>query len=165
MMKKFHLYAGILLLFGLSVDVLGSQKVESAKKGYAPVTTYDPSRDAEKDIEKAVVEARRAGKRILLEVGGEWCVWCHALDRFFEENAELVAFREKHFIMVKINYSRENKNQKVLSRYPEIPGYPHIFVLDSEGKLLHSQGTEELEKGKSYDLNRFLAFLKRWALP
>ena len=42
-------------------------------------------------------------------------------------------------------------------------GYPHLFVLDANGKLLHSQNTGELEAGKSYDKGRFLAFVKRFA--
>lgn len=124
---------------------------------------YDPKRDPEKDIQDAIAEAGRTGKRILLEVGGEWCSWCHIMDRYFEENPKLLEFREKSFVMVKINFSRENENKKLLLRYPAIPGYPHIFVLDTNGKLLHSQDTSKLESGKSYDLEKFFSFLKKWA--
>ena len=65
-------------------------------------------------------------------------------------------------MMVKVNYSPENENEEVLSRYPEVAGYPHFFVLDGQGKLLHSQDTAELEKGKSYHARRFKRFLTRW---
>ena len=91
------------------------------------------------------------------------CGWCHAMDRFFEQNASLLDLREQNFILVKVNFSKENQNRLLLSRFPEIPGYPHLFVLDSEGKLLRSQRTDELEGGKSYSLKRFTAFLTRWA--
>jgi hypothetical protein len=50
-----------------------------------------------------------------------------------------------------------------LSRYPKIPGYPHLFVLDSTGKFLHSQGTGELEVGDHHDREKVLSFLKAWA--
>src|SRR5713226_4755069 len=70
-----------------------------------PVTKYDPHRNAAKDIQDAVAEARRTGKRVLLEVGGEWCVWCHRMDRYFEENPKLLELRERNFITVKINFS------------------------------------------------------------
>lgn len=43
--------------------------------------------------------------------------------------------------------------------------YPHLFVLDSDGRLLHSQGTAELEEGQSYNLRRFMAFIDTWAPP
>jgi thiol:disulfide interchange protein len=130
---------------------------------YVPVAKYDPSRDAGKDIQEAVAEARRTKKRVLLEVGGDWCIWCHEMDGFFEKNPKLLALREEHFITVKINVSPENENSAALSAYPKIPGYPHIFVLDAEGKLLQSQDTGELEAGRTYDLEKFLSFLKRWA--
>jgi thiol:disulfide interchange protein len=129
----------------------------------AAADKYDPKRDPEKDIKEAVAEATRTHKRILLEVGGEWCSWCHIMDRYFEQNPKLLEYREKNFVTVRINFSRENENKKLLSRYPTIPGYPHIFVLETNGKLVHSQDTSQLESGRSYDLEKFFAFLKRWA--
>jgi thioredoxin-related protein len=132
---------------------------------YVPVHTYDPARNADQDIKDAVAEAGRTGKRVLLEVGGEWCIWCHIMDGYFEKHPELLALREKNFIMVKINFSEENKNEQVLSRYPAVKGYPHIFVLERDGKLLQSQDTGKLEEGKSYNLDKFTAFLKEWSPP
>ena len=140
-------------------------KDTTASTKYVPVHVYDPSRNAELDDRNATAEAARTGKRILLEVGGEWCSWCHIMDHFFEKNPELLAVREKGFIMLKINFSEENKNEAVLSRYPPISAYPHLFVLDQDGKVLHSQDTAELEVSKSYDLAKFMAFLKEWAPP
>jgi thioredoxin-related protein len=130
---------------------------------YMPVVKYDPKRDADKDIRTAVAEAERTGKRVLLEVGGEWCSWCHILDRYFDANPKLTELRDRNYITTKINFSEDNQNEKVLSRYPRIQGYPHIFVLDSNGKLLQSQNTAELEEGESYNLDRFRAFLNKWA--
>ena len=124
---------------------------------------YDPARDANKDILDAVREANRTGKRVLLDVGGEWCVWCHRMDSFIEQNGVLVSLLEKNYVVVKINVDPANRNEAVLSRYPKIPGYPHLFVLDMNGELLRSQDTSDLESGKSYDLNRFRSFLEKWA--
>lgn len=141
------------------------QNVSASSAEYVPVLKYDPSRNADQDIKNAVVEAKRTGKRILLEVGGNWCIWCHIMDEYFEKHTDLLALREKNFIMVKINFSDENRNTQVLSRYPEIPGYPHIFVLDTNGKFLYSKNTGELEEGRGYNLERFMAFLKEWSPP
>ena len=130
---------------------------------YVPVTKYDPKRDAVKDIEDAIREAQRTNKRILLVVGGQWCSWCHTLDRFFEAHAELLTLRDRNFVTVKINFSEENENKEVLSRYVPISAYPHLFVLERDGKLLRSQGTGVLESGKSYDLEKLTGFLTNWA--
>lgn len=158
-----------LLLFALCLVIMNpsflaghAARTESSQSNGA-AARYDPERDPEKDIRDALAEAQRSGRRILLEVGGEWCSWCHIMDAYFEQHPTLLDFREKSFVLVKINFSRENENKKLLSRYPKIPGYPHIFVLDSNGKLLHSQDTSQLESGRSYDLQKFLSFLKKWA--
>jgi thioredoxin-related protein len=124
---------------------------------------FDPSRDPEKDLKEALKEAKETDKRILLDVGGEWCIWCHYLDDFFEENKDIDELMRNNFVVIKINYSPENENKKFLSRFPQIPGYPHLFVLNQDGKLLHSQGTAELEKGRGYDRGKVFDFLKKWA--
>jgi thioredoxin-related protein len=124
---------------------------------------YDPKRDTQADIDLALRRARQDGRRILLQVGGEWCVWCRRLDTLFATRADLSGFLHRNFVVVKVNYSKENKNEAVLSRYPKIPGYPHLFVLGSDGKLLHSQDTGALESGKGHDPDKVLAFLERWA--
>ena len=130
---------------------------------YVPVTMFDSSRDAATDIRSAVVEAERTGRRVLLDVGGNWCVWCRRLDAMFISNTELASTRDKYFVTVKVNYSPANKNEALLSRYPKIPGYPHLFVLEKDGKLLQSQSTGDFESGKGYDPSRIMAFLKKWA--
>ena len=59
--------------------------------------------------------------------------------------------------------SPENENKKVLSKYPKIAAYPHLFVLDNTGKLLHSQDTGKLETGDRHDPAKVIPFLKKWA--
>ena len=134
-----------------------------ARAGLLPADRFDPARDAAADIRNAVTEAGRSGRRVLLDVGGEWCIWCRRLDTLFATHPDLAAFRESHFVVVKVNWSPENKNEQVLSRYPPVAGYPHLFVLDSDGTLLRSQGTGELEKGKGHDPAKVMAFLRTWA--
>ena len=63
---------------------------------------------------------------------------------------------------MKVNYSEENQNKEFLSQFPEVPGYPHWFVLDADGKLLHSQPTADLEAGDSYSLPAMLLFVDSW---
>ncbi|HEY3137109.1 MAG TPA: thioredoxin family protein [Blastocatellia bacterium] len=160
-MRQFSTLIFCVVIFLISVN---SQGQETSRSKYVPVTIYDPKRDAASDIQKAVLEAQRAGKRVLVDVGGEWCSWCHILDRFFEQNPSLLEYREQNFVMVKINFSRENENQTLLSRYPKIPGFPHLFVLDAKGNLLRSQDTSELEEGRSYNLGKMFDFLRKWAV-
>jgi len=130
---------------------------------------FDPARDPVADLATARVEAQRGGKRIVLDVGGEWCSWCHLLDAFIGGDAEIRSFRDANYVWMKVNYSEDNENAAFLSQFPQIKGYPHLFVLDAQGTLLHSQFTGELEadKGqpKGYNRERFFAFMKEWAPP
>src|SRR5689334_12546303 len=103
---------------------------------------FDPARDAAKDVAAAVATAKAQGKRVIVDVGGEWCVWCHILDRFVDDNADVRALRDANYVWLKVNWSKENKNEALLARWPAIKGYPHLFVLDGNGKLLHSQDTD-----------------------
>lgn len=123
---------------------------------------YDPTRDPARDLAAAVERAGREHKRILLEVGGEWCIWCHILDEFLTSHAELGKTLANDFVVVKVNFSKEQKNEAFLGRYPKVAGYPHLFVLEADGTLLHSQDTGELEAGKSYDEAKLAAFFARW---
>ena len=142
--------------------VFGVAQASHAQSPYTPITKYDPKRDAAQDIRGAAAEAKRTNRRVLLEVGGEWCSWCHHMDDFFAAHPDLTSLRDKSFVTVKINFSEENPNKEVLGQFPAIAGYPHLFVLDGDGALVHSQDTSALEEGKSYNLNRFTTFLAYW---
>ena len=107
--------------------------------------------------------ARETGKNILMDVGGSWCSWCGIMEKWLKDNPDVNSYLHDNYVLLKVNFSEGNSNEKFLSRFPERPGYPHFFVLSSDGKLLHSQGTEALEQGKSYDKKKFMQFLKKWA--
>ncbi len=126
---------------------------------------YDASRDPTKDLQDAIAVATKTNKRILLEVGGDWCVYCNILDETFDSHPQIRKVLETYYVTLKINYSKENPNEEFLSRYPRIPDYPHFFVLDSKGILLQSQPTHGFEHGKTYNAGKIDAFLKKWAQP
>lgn len=123
---------------------------------------FDPTKDPFEDWKVTVDEATKLNKRIILDVGGDWCVWCHRIDTFMHSTEEIESLLNEHFIILKINFSKENKNENFLSQYPAIEGYPHFFVLEKDGSLLHSQNTGELEKDKDYDKDKFVTFLEKW---
>jgi thioredoxin-related protein len=150
-MKKIFLFISILFL-GTSVFA----------QEYTPQEKFDPDRNPNDDLKAAINYAQSTNKNIILDVGGEWCIWCHRIDAFMHNTKEVKSLLDEYYVIVKINFSKENKNEKFLSTYPAIEGYPHFFVLDKNGKLLHSQNTGELEKDKDYDKDKFIAFLNKW---
>ncbi len=124
--------------------------------------SYDPRANPYRDLEAAVERASRENKRVLIVVGGDWCVWCDILDRFLADHADVRAAFEESFILLKVNWSRQNENEAFLSGFPDSIGYPDFFILDSEGRFLAQQRTDVLEAGREYDRTRMLAFARRW---
>jgi thiol:disulfide interchange protein len=131
----------------------------------ALVNVYDPVRDPAADLQQAVLLAQKGNKRIMLELGGDWCIWCKYMDEFYATHSDILQYRAKNYILVKVNVSEGSSNTKFLSQYPEAAGYPHIYILDGDGTFLHSQNTADLEDGaSSYVPEVFMAFLQKWAL-
>lgn len=137
--------------------------IAAGARGADLPTTFDPERDGARDVEYAVSLANADGKRVIVDVGGEWCTWCHVMDRFIAANDDVRDAIDAHYVWVKVNFSKQNENAALLGRWPKVRGYPHLFVLDGNGALVLSQDTEELEAGRSYDKGRFLAFLAKGA--
>jgi thioredoxin-related protein len=143
--------------------IVSSAQTNAEIAANKPFPKFDPQRNAAKDIKAAVAEAKKTNRRVYIDVGGEWCIWCHRLDNFYETHNDLMNILKKDYVVVKVNYSPENKNTEVLSHYPKIEGYPHVFILDKNGKLLKSKDTGELEEGKGYNHDKVLAFLEEYA--
>ncbi len=128
-----------------------------------PPAGYDKMRDPAADLKAAVAQAKQENKRILVEVGGEWCVYCRLLNKTIHDDARLTKRLDDSFIVIKVNFSPDVRNEAFLSQYPQIQSYPHIFVLDSDGALLLSHNPDALMNGDAYAPDLILAFLEKWA--
>ena len=133
--------------------------------GFYTVEHYGDDRNAEEDLKMTIARATAEKKRILLQVGGEWCGWCKLLTGFIEKSEPIRSSLGKNFLLMKVTYTKDQPNEAFLSKYPKIVGYPHLFVLDSDGTFLHSQDTTPLEKdGNTYNEDKILSFLREWKL-
>jgi thiol:disulfide interchange protein len=122
---------------------------------------FEPERDAAADVQQALALAQAQHKMVLVDVGGEWCSWCHVFDRFVARSPEVQKAMQERYILLKVNYSPQNRNDAVLSRWPRAKGYPHFYVLDATGSVVASQASAELEAARDYDEAKVLAFLRR----
>lgn len=125
---------------------------------------YDPQRDPFADGRDAIEKAAASQRRILIELGGNWCAWCKKLDRFIAEHEIIKKKLYENFIVLKVNVSDENDNHEFLSAFPKTFGYPHFFVAHSDGSVLHSKDTAELLEDGKYSEQRFLDFIEHWRI-
>lgn len=126
-------------------------------------TLFDPNRDPASDMKQALAYAKVSQKNILVEIGGDWCKWCHILEKFITEHRELSEIRYKNYVHVKVYFGKDDPiNREFIKKFPPVDGIPHYFVYDFDGNFLHSQDTEELEEGESYNYDRLFSFLAQW---
>lgn len=126
---------------------------------------YNPAADARADIKAALQKAAVEKKHVLLQIGGNWCIWCRRLYAFVEEHPRLLEEQNKHYVVYHLNYSKENKNLDILKElgYPQRFGFPVLVILDARGNRLHTQNTGLLEAAGSYDEKNILDMLRQWA--
>ena len=148
----------ILLLY---ISVLSSQAQEQQTKAHI----YDPNADAFADIHTAVLLAKKQNKHILLQIGGNWCIWCKRFNELTTTDTTLVRVIDSNYIVVHVNYSPENKNLKVLESlsYPQRFGFPVFVVLNTEGKRMHTQNSGYLEEGPGHSKKKVEEFLRQWS--
>ncbi|WP_321297850.1 thioredoxin family protein [Marinifilum fragile] len=150
-MKTFKFFLTLSLILFL-MNNLSAQKI------------YNPDADAEKDITEAVAKAKKEGKHVLIQVGGNWCPWCIKMHKFLHSQEEIQKLLNDNYVFLEVNYSKENKNKEVLKKldYPQRFGFPVMLVLNAKGERIHTQNTGNLEKDKSYDFDRVKSFLYNW---
>lgn len=152
----------ILLVLSAMLLTLTATAKAAGSPSKLPPAGYDESRDPAADLKAAVAQAQQENKRILLEVGGEWCIYCRILNKVIHDDARLTQRLRDGFVVVKVNFSDRVKNEAFLSRYPQIPSYPHLFLLESDGALLLSQTPDDFMKDDKYVPDLILAFLEKW---
>src|SRR6185436_6333121 len=125
---------------------------------------YSPTENAEQKINEAVKQAKKEGKHVFIQIGGNWCIWCARFHDFVSNDTSIDSLIKANFVVYHLNWSKENRNAKILAQYgfPQRFGYPVFLVLDGSGKLLHTQNSGYIEEGKSYDKEKVMGFFKDW---
>ncbi len=126
---------------------------------------YNPSANAKADMTAALQRAAKENKHLMVQVGGNWCIWCKRLYKFVEDHPALKQDVEKNYVVYHLNYSKENKNLDILKElgFPQRFGFPVLVILDGKGNRLHTQNTGLLEDADSYDEKKIRDMLKQWS--
>ena len=130
----------------------------------AQTQIYNPNADTKLEIENAIKQAKKENKHVLIQVGGNWCSWCVKLHNDFQTDATGKEVLTGNYIVVKVNYSKENKNLEALKvlENPQRFGFPVLVILNSNGQRIHTQDSGLLESGDGYDPKKVIGFLKNW---
>lgn len=149
-----------LLVAAFACALLGSA---IAGAGSSRDLGYDPQADPFEQYHAAIAAAKADDKLVLVIAGGDWCRWCHVLNRFVSRNAEVQRGMDDTFVVVKVYVGDENYNEDFFAQLPEARGAPHFWIISPDRNVLSSQSTGSLEKGSNgYDKHEFLQFIDHW---
>lgn len=141
-------------------------KKKAAKEEVAKLPKpYHPEANAELDIQKAVKVAKKEHKNVIIQAGGNWCIWCLRFNNYVQQTPELKKLVDDNYVYYHLNWSPENKNEKIFATYGnpgEKFGYPVFIVLDENGKQIHTQDSSVLEEGSGYSLEKVKEFFSTW---
>ncbi len=143
--------------------------IGSALPGAAPAALrdiYPAAEQAPADLAAALQTAAATQRHIILDFGGNWCPDCHVLDGYLHDAANQPIL-DANFVLVHINIGQLDRNVDVAERYhiPLRKGVPALAVLDSSGRLLHSQEGGEFEDMRHLQANAVTVFLTAWKPP
>lgn len=124
---------------------------------------YDPGADPFEQYHEAVEQAQAQRKLVLIIAGGDWCRWCHVLNRFVSGNDDVESALNDAFVVMKVYVGDENYNEFFFSQLPEARGAPHLWIVSPNRDVLASQSTGTFEHGRNgYDKQEFLRFIDQW---
>ena len=113
-----------------------------------PSRIYDSSRDALSDYKNALISASSVHKNIFVIAGGNWCIYCHELEKNLKESS-LDLVLENNFILMKANFGDGNANEGFFTLFPKFNSFPHILIISPEGQLLESTNVASEDEFKS----------------
>jgi thioredoxin-related protein len=160
MKKLFFLAALMIVTISLKAQIgVSTVKLTDTAK------LYNPAADAKADIAAAVKKASAENKNVLLQIGGNWCIWCIRFNNLVSQDPDLNKYLRANYVIVHVNYSKENTNDKLMAElgYPQRFGFPVFVVLDSKGNRLNTQNSEYLEEGHGHSKEKVMEFLKDWS--
>ena len=125
---------------------------------------YDEQRDPFKDATAALALAKETNRQVLIEIGGNWCTWCHKMDNFLTMHPEVYQALHNQYVLLKVNVSDSNENNDFMKSLPPVLGYPHMYVSTAQGKMILSKDTAELLADNNYSKSQWLDFLSEWSV-
>ena len=66
---------------------------------------YHPNADAKADIAAAVKKASAEHKNVLLQIGGNWCIWCARFHDFVTKDASIDSLIKANYVVYHMNYA------------------------------------------------------------
>lgn len=100
---------------------------------------YDEKADANSQVDRAFAKAKKSGKRVLIDLGGNWCPDCIVLANFLQL-PEMRRFMDAHYEVAMVDVGRFDRNLQVPARFgfkTRLKGVPTLLIATPDGKLVN----------------------------
>ena len=95
-----------------------------------------------KTFNRGIEEAKKSGKKILVDVYTDWCGWCKKMDAETYPNKKVSEYLTKNYVIIKLNaegdekisYQGQSITPAEFARGMGISGYPATVFLNSNGE-------------------------------
>src|ERR1700749_1733792 len=141
-MRFSHLAYGLLAL-ALTTPALAATaprvSITSLSELNVPDRPFNEAANANHDVDAAFARAKRSGKEVMIDLGGNWCADCRIMAGLMEL-PELDAFLHAHYEMVSVDVGRFNRNLQIPARFgitERLEGVPALLIATPDGKLVN----------------------------
>jgi thiol-disulfide isomerase/thioredoxin len=126
---------------------------------------YDEKANADQDVAAAKARAKRTGKRLLIDLGGNWCLDCRLLAGTMELPA-LRGWLAKRYEIVTVDVGRFDKNLQIPAHYgikSRLAGVPALLIVDPRtDKLVNGASIAALADARSLTPQALADWLAKW---
>ncbi len=110
---------------------------------------YNEDLNPIEQIDEALAKARKEGKNVVCQVGGNWCPWCLRFADFISRDSTISQVIDQNYVYIHVNYNpRKTENDKEKAQQTESMlrrlnnpvrfGFPVFVVMDENGKVIHT---------------------------
>jgi thiol-disulfide isomerase/thioredoxin len=143
-MKADRLLAAILAISLVSAPAFATAPPKVRITDYAQLKTplpypYDEKANANAQLTAAIAKAKASKRRVLIDLGGNWCGDCRILAATMAL-PEMKPWIDRNFVLVSIDVGHMDKNLQIPAKYgvhEKLEGVPALLVYDpATGKQL-----------------------------
>ncbi len=130
-----------------------------------PDHPYDESANADAAVDAAFARAKLTHKRVMLDLGGNWCGDCRVLAGIMELPA-MRRYLAAHYEVVSVDVGHFKKNLQVPARFgftQRLVGVPTVLVANADGSLVNKNDVFALADARHMTPQSIADWLAQWA--
>jgi thiol-disulfide isomerase/thioredoxin len=158
------LVAGAALVLGASAPVPRLPITDLKDLPVVTTAPYDESANADAVVAAAFARARKSHKRVLLDLGGNWCPDCLVLANVMRLPV-MQRFMAAHYEFASVDVGRFDRNLQIPARFgftARLTGVPTVLVATPDGKLVNDGHVFALSDARHMTPQSLAEYLAEW---